>query len=190
MSTMRLSAVVLALISAAPMAAQEVGRSEGLAAWDRIHVVVSHPRCTNCHVGAQTEPMWNGLGYGNRAHGMAVVADETRIGAETTPCRTCHVTSGAPNDVPRAAPHIEAPWQLAPVELGWLGKSAAEICIQLRDPARNDGHDIAGLMDHLRASPFVAWGFAPGAGRSAPPGDVGALTRDVAVWGAAGSPCE
>ncbi len=167
-----------------------VAREEGLAAWERIFAVASHPRCTNCHVGDQGQPMWAGLGFGEVAvHGMNIRADESRIGAESVPCRTCHVTSAAPNAVPHAPPHIDDAWRLPPVELEWLNKTSAEICAQLRDPQTNDGHDIASLMDHLRTSAFVNWGFEPGAGRAAPQGSGETMARDVGLWGDAGTPC-
>ncbi len=181
-----------ALMLATPAIAQDdPNRVEGLAAWDRIFTVTSHPRCTNCHVGEEGQPMWQALGYGPEAvHGMNVRAGESRIGAESIPCNACHVTSAAANTVPHAPPHIDDAWRLPPVELAWFGKSSAEVCTQLRDPETNDGHDIASLVDHLQSSAFVNWGFAPGAGRSVPEGSLDALVHDVTVWGAAGTPCE
>lgn len=179
------------LIAGPGVSAQNVTREEGLVAWDRIYAVASHPRCTNCHVGAQEAPMWNGLTYGEDAmHGMGVKADESRIGAETIPCRTCHVTAEGRDVMSPSAPQIEDAWRLPPVELDWLGESSATLCTQLRDPDLNDGHDIAQLAAHLRRSPFVAWGFEPGDGRSKPEGSFEEMARDVEVWGAAGSPCE
>ena len=184
--------LIAVMFIAQPLAAQDVTvtREEGLAAWDRVFAVASHPRCTNCHVGDQGAPMWDGLGYGeNRVHGMNVRADESRIGAESVPCRTCHVTSASENTVPHAPPHIDEAWRLPPAELSWLDKTSAEICAQMRNPDANDGHSIAELMDHVKTSEFVNWGFAPGAGRSVPPGSTTQLAQDLDVWGAAGTPC-
>lgn len=191
MRYLTLCAALLAAPAAAQEAAQDsVTRDAGLAAWQRIFTVTSHPRCTNCHVGARGLPMWQGLGYGPEAvHGMKVQAGESRIGAESIPCAACHVTSAAANTTPHAPPHIDDAWRLPPVELEWFGKTSAEVCAQLRDPERNDGHDIASLVDHLRNSAFVAWGFTPGAGRSAPKTTLDALVHDVTLWGAAGTPC-
>jgi len=82
-------------VGIAPPADGSVSRADGLAAWDRIYQVASHPRCANCHVGESDRPMWSGPTYGKaRPHGMNVQAGESRIGAETIPCRTCHVTNG------------------------------------------------------------------------------------------------
>lgn len=179
------------LIAGTGVSAQTVTREEGMAAWERIYAAASHPRCTNCHVGAQGKPMWQGLTYGeNAVHGMGVVADESRIGAESMPCRTCHITAAGRDVASPSAPQIDDAWRLPPVELDWLGKDSATLCAMLRDPDRNDGHDIAGLVEHLETSPFVAWGFAPGPGRSKPEGSAAEMARDVALWGAAGSPCD
>lgn len=184
--------LIALLIAASPTVAQEtaVTREEGLAAWDRVFAVASHPRCTNCHVGAQVTPMWEGLGYVEDAeHGMNVQADDSRIGAESVPCRTCHVTSAAENTVPHAPPHIDDAWRLPPIELDWLDKTSAEICAQMRSPETNDGNTVAELVDHIRTSEFVSWGFLPGGGRTKPPGTTDDMAADVALWGEAGTPC-
>ncbi|MFK7835523.1 MAG: hypothetical protein AB8B60_04825 [Sulfitobacter sp.] len=189
---MRRTLIALLFAGMAPaLAAQTVTQEEGVAAWDRIYAVASHPRCSNCHVGAGKEPMWDGLGYGpDRVHGMGIMADESRIGAESIPCRACHVTSSRPNAVPHAPPHIEDAWRLPPVELGWHKAGSGDLCAQFRDPERMDGMEIADLVDHVQSSPFVAWGFNPGGGRSAPEGSVLTLAADLRLWGAAGRPCQ
>ena len=113
---MKYLSICAALMLAAPATAQDdPNRVEGLAAWDRIFTVTSHPRCTNCHVGEEGQPMWQALGYGPDAvHGMNVRAGESRIGAESIPCDACHVTSAAANTVPHAPPHIDDAWRLPP----------------------------------------------------------------------------
>lgn len=128
-----------------------VSRDEGLKAWKRIEAVVTHPRCANCHVGPDNIPMWTIVGENkNRPHGMNISADTSRAGARDLPCGTCHVTSTAPNTNAHAPPHAGIPWQLAPVDFVWYGKTGAEICQQLRDPKRNGGRDAAELVQHLR----------------------------------------
>lgn len=171
-----------------------VTREEGLAAWSRVYTVVSHPRCSNCHVGKDNIPRWSGLGYGpNRVHGMNIHADESRIGGEALLCSTCHVTSNAPNVLPHAPPHVGLPWHLAPVEFEWFGKSSPEICAQVREPARNGGRSAKGLSEHLAGDPnhggFIQWAWNPGGGREPAPGTLQGAVNDVLAWGAAGMPC-
>jgi hypothetical protein len=176
------------------LSAGSVGRAEGLQAWNRIEAVITHPRCANCHVDAKAVPLWTPAGEGkSRVHGMNINGGESRIGAELIPCATCHVTSALPNDPAPAPPHAGIDWQLAPVEFLWIGKTGAEICAQLRDPERNGGRDAKGLIEHLRhdasLSGFIPRAWAPGAGRTTPPGTFEDHVKDIALWGAAGQPC-
>lgn len=171
-----------------------VSSSQGLEAWGRIEEVVSHPRCANCHVGPDNVPMWSGPSFDEtRPHGMNINAGESRIGAESLMCSTCHMTSSAPNDTPHAPPHVALPWQLAPVDFVWFGKSGSELCSQLKDPERNGGRDAAGLIDHLKEDAshlgFVQWGWNPGGTREPVPGTLDEHIQDIALWGAAGQPC-
>ncbi len=169
-------------------------KAVGMAAWARIYEVASHPRCSNCHVGASDVPMWSGPSYGKtRPHGMAVRAGESRIGVEYIPCATCHVTDdvvqrGNPN--PHEAPRVAAPWMLAPVEAHWFGQSSADICQQLRDPARNGGRDMADLAAHLDHDVILHWAWNPGGGREPAPYSLQDHVTDLLTWGTAGFPCE
>ncbi|WP_306144707.1 hypothetical protein [Roseibium sp. MMSF_3412] len=173
---------------------ERVTQEMGLTAWAKIHAVASHPRCTNCHVGADNVPLWTrNPGDPPRAHGMAVNAGESRIGAEGLSCRTCHQTSKRPNQVSNAAPHTGMHWQLAPKEMQWTGKSSTEICKQLRDPDRNGGRDADGLVEHIlddmKETGFITWAFNPGGNREPAPGGLRAHLQDMALWTAAGMPC-
>ncbi len=170
-----------------------VAPEDGLAAWDDIHAVLTHPRCLNCHVGGDNVPLWGTVEAPGRIHGMAVNAGDSRIGAEGLSCRACHQTSTRPNTVPHAAPHTGMDWRLAPVEFQWTDRTSAEICAQMRDPARNGGRDAAGLVGHILHDAeligFITWSFEPGAGRNPAPGSLQAHLEDMALWTAAGMPC-
>ena len=172
----------------------EVSAEDGLAAWDRIFAVASHPRCSNCHVDESNVPMWSGPAYGKtRPHGMNINADNSRIGIESVPCSTCHVQSTSLNTIPHAPPHTGHAWMLAPVEFAWWGKDSPSICDQMRDPARNGGRDGAGLVEHIlhdaEIKAFITWGFNPGGGREAAPGTMQEHLDDMVLWTAAGMPC-
>lgn len=174
-----------------PPAEGSVSRDEGLAAWARIYEVTSHPRCSNCHVGADNRPMWSGPSYGTaRPHGMNINAGESRIGAETLLCSTCHVERNGLNDLPHAAPQVAMTWQLAPVEAEWFGKSSTEVCNQLRDPERNGGRDMLALASHLDHDLILHWAWNPGGGREPAPYSLQEHVDDVLAWGVAGFPCE
>lgn len=181
-----------------PPDAGSVPRAAGLAAWDRVYEVVSHPRCANCHVGPDNIPMWSGPSYGEaRPHGMNINAGESRMGAEFVPCAACHVQRAQAASARNGAhepPQVALAWQLAPVEFQWFGKSSAEVCAQMADPERTGGRDWVALAEHLRDDAghggFVEWGWNPGGGRDPAPYSLQAHIDDVLTWGAAGTPCE
>lgn len=167
-------------------------RADGLAAWDRIYEVTSHPRCANCHTGPSNVPMWSGPSYGKtRPHGMNIRAGESRIGVETIPCATCHVTDEITrgNPAPHEAPRVAAPWRLAPVEAHWFGQSSDTICLQLRDPDRNGGRDMTDLAAHLDHDVILHWAWPPGGGRAPAPYSLQEHVTDLLIWGTAGFPC-
>lgn len=168
-----------------------VSVEQGLEAWARIYEVTSHPRCANCHVGASGIPMWSGPTYGRtRSHGMNIRAGDSRMGAETIPCQTCHLSreSGV-NDQPHMAPQVNAVWMLPPAEADWFGKSSAELCEQLRDPDRNGGRDFRAIASHLDHDVILHWAWNPGGGREAAPYSLQDHVNDVLEWGVGGMPC-
>lgn len=196
--TLRLMAIMAASTAAQPAMAEtvtidppaQVSRQDGLAAWDRIYEVTSHPRCANCHVGPSNKPMWSGPAYGRtRVHGMNINAGESRIGAEYVLCSTCHAFREGGNDMPHAAPQVAMNWQLAPVEAAWFGKSSDEICNQLRDPDRNGGRDFLEIAGHLDHDLILHWAWHPGGGRDPAPYSLQTHVNDVLAWGVAGQPC-
>ena len=179
-------------LSALPEAGT-VAPEDGLAAWENIHAVLTHPRCLNCHVGADNVPLWGTAEDHDRIHGMAINAGDSRIGAGTMSCNACHQTSTRPNTVPHAPPHSGMDWRLAPVEFQWTDRTSAQICAQIRDPDSNGGRDEAGLIEHILHDAeligFITWSFDPGAGRDSAPGSLQTHLEDMAHWTAAGMPC-
>ena len=177
-------------INIAPPAEGSVSRADGLEAWTRVYDVTSHPRCSNCHVGANNIPMWSGPSYGNaRPHGMKINAGDSRIGAEYLQCSACHAYREGVNDVPHAAPQVAMNWQLAPVGAEWFGKTSDEICNQLRDPERNGGRDFNDIASHLEHDLILHWAWNPGEGREPVPYSLQEHVNDILAWGVAGYPC-
>ncbi len=168
-----------------------LSQAEALEAWNVVYEVFSHPRCANCHVGDDNRPRWsgpsNGLAEGEwRFHGMNVIAGDSRIGAETQVCGTCHqVTNAQITHGPPGAPH----WQLAPVEMVWWQRSSTGICRQIQDPERTGGRDLAEVADHLGHDLLVLWAWNPGPGREVPPHSVEETVSAFLNWAASGAPC-
>jgi hypothetical protein len=181
------AAIVTATAGAA--LSQEAGDSAaGLAAWDKIYAVFSHPRCANCHV-EDDRPRWSGAHYGvTRVHGFNVQrgTDGSGFGNPGLRCTTCHFTS---NSSKLHGPPGAETWHLAPAEMVWWQKSSAQICAQIKDTERNGGRTLEQVAVHVRDDPLVGWGWHPGAGREPAPGSAEQTYRAIEDWAAVGAPC-
>ncbi|WP_202357489.1 hypothetical protein [Mesorhizobium sp. 113-3-3] len=165
-----------------------VDMARGLSEWDKIYAVFSHPRCADCHV-ADDRPRWSGAHYGGtRVHAFNVQrgTDGSGFGNPGLRCTTCHFSS---NSNALHGPPGAKGWHLAPAEMTWFGKSSAEICAQIKDPARNGNRKLADVALHVRDDKLVAWGWAPGSDREPAPGSAEATYQAIENWMAAGSPC-
>ena len=100
-------------------------------------------------------------------------------------CSICH---GNANFEPGRVPgHPE--WHLAPREMAWEGKTVAEICEQIKDPARNGNRKVEDLIHHIGTDTLVGWAWHPGFGRTPAPDtqkEAGAL---VEAWVKTGAAC-
>ena len=96
--------------------------------------VLQHPRCLNCHPDGDRPSQ--GTGY---PHQPPVQRGADGHGITAMRCTTCHQTANfEPGRVP-GHPN----WHLAPASMAWQQKSLAEICAQVKDPARNGGRTMA-----------------------------------------------
>jgi hypothetical protein len=48
------------------------------------------------------------------------------------------------------------------------GRTPAQLCAQLKDPAQNGNKTMAQLLHHVGHDPLVLWGWAPGGERTTP----------------------
>lgn len=188
-SFLTLLAICAGLVSlaSARQAPESEPASAGLAAWEKIHQVLSHPRCANCHV-ADGRPMWSGPSYGEaRVHGMNVGGDpELLFGNLGMMCNTCHMEENSA--VPHGPPGAEV-WHLPPASMAWWGESSAKICAQIKDPERNGLRSLEDIEAHIANDALVAWGWAPGVGREPAPYSAAETAAFVAAWAADGAPC-
>jgi hypothetical protein len=165
-----------------------VDAERGLPEWERIHAVLSHPRCANCHV-EDDRPRWSGTHYGaTRTHAFNVRRGEdgSGFGNPGLRCTTCHLEANSP--VPHGPPGAPL-WHLAPAEMVWFGKSSSEICEQIKDPKRNGGRTLEEIAAHVRNDSLVAWGWEPGPGREPAPGSAEETFAAIERWTNYGAPC-
>ena len=143
--------------------------------------VLTNPRCVNCHP-AGDRPRQGDL---SRLHQPPVYRGPDGFGLETMRCPVCHQSA---NFEPGRMPG-RSQWHLAPLEMGWEGKTIREICMQIKDPARNGGRSLEDLIHHIGTDNLVGWAWAPGSGRQPAPGtqkEAGALAE---AWVNTGAVC-
>lgn len=143
--------------------------------------VLTHPRCTNCHPAGDRPRQ----GDARRLHEPPVARGPDGHGTETMRCNSCH--RDANFDPGRTPGHPE--WHLAPREMAWEGKTVAEICAQIKDPARNGGRKIEELIHHIGKDTLVGWAWSPGYGRAPAPGTQEQAHALVEAWVKSGAAC-
>lgn len=156
-----------------------------VALFEEMLEVIQHPRCLNCH------PVDNSprQGMDMAMHQPPVVRGDGDFGAPAMRCNTCHGTENLAYETkPGSIPGHE-PWRLAPVSMGWIGLSPAEICAQLKDPERNGGRSMAELHEHNAEDGLVGWGWHPGEGREPVPGTQEIFGQLTQAWIDTGSAC-
>lgn len=143
--------------------------------------VLLHARCLNCHP-ADDSPRQGEL---HDLHDPPVVRGDDDQGVVGMRCDGCHQDRNATLARVPGAPK----WHLAPRSMAWIGKSAAEVCAQIKDPARNGKKTLAEIVEHSAHDGLVAWGWSPGAGREAAPGTQARFGALMAAWVETGAQC-
>jgi len=143
--------------------------------------VLTSARCVNCHP-AGDRPLQTDAG---RLHQPPVERGADGFGAVSARCSTYH--QGANFDPAGMPGH--AHWHLAPREMAWQGKTVGEICVQVKDPARNGGRTLAQIHDHMTNDSLVGWAWAPGYGRASAPGTQKELGALLDAWIKTGAVC-
>jgi hypothetical protein len=143
--------------------------------------VLTSPRCTNCHPRTDRPRQ----GDEARLHQPPVFRGVDGFGLEGMRCASCHRSANF--DAAGMPGHKE--WHLAPAEMAWEGKTASEICAQIKDPKRNGGRSVHDLIAHIGEDTLVGWAWAPGPGRTPAPGTQKQAGALVEAWAESGASC-
>lgn len=143
--------------------------------------VLMSPRCVNCHPATDRPRQ----GDSARLHQPPVFRGADGMGLAAMRCNSCH---GDANFDPARMPGHPM-WHLAPPEMAWEGKTIAEICVQISDPARNGGRSLADLIEHIGDDTLVGWAWNPGVGRTPAPGTQEEAKALVKAWVDTGAAC-
>lgn len=146
--------------------------------------VLQSPRCMNCHP-AGDRPLQTDA---SRPHAQNISRASVKLGLT---CQTCHQERNSEAIGVPGGPPGAPKWGLPPEEtpMVFQGKTPAQLCAQLKDPAQNGKRTLAQILDHVAHDPLVGWGWSPGGKRTLPP-----LTREQTVsaltkWVDSGGAC-
>ena len=156
-------------------------RARSAALFGEIGKVLMSPRCMNCH-SAGDRPR---QGDSQRPHQPPVFRGADGMGLPAMRCATCHQKG---NFDPARMPGHD-PWAMAPREMVWEGKTLGEICVQMKDPARNGGMSVADIVHHIGDDGLVGWAWSPGVGRRPAPGTQKEAKALVEAWVKSGAAC-
>jgi cytochrome c5 len=134
------------------------------AAFERAYPVFVSPRCQNCHPSGDA-PL---QGDDSHVHTQDVKRGLDGHGVYGMRCQTCHQDSNLPGaNMPPGNPK----WGLPPpqMKMVFVGRTAGELCRQLKDPKQNGGRTLAQILTHVATDDLVGWGWNPGDGRTLPP---------------------
>jgi hypothetical protein len=173
------SSGTLASVDSFSSIGDEAARSAAI--FTELGKVLTHPRCVNCHP-AGDRPRQADV---SRPHQPPVWRGADGYGLPAMRCPICHTQA---NFDPAGVPGNEI-WHLAPLEMAWEGKTLAEICVQLKDPARNGNRTLDALIEHIGEEPLVGWAWAPGYGRQPAPGTQEQAHALIAAWVKTGAVC-
>jgi hypothetical protein len=149
--------------------------------------VIMSPRCLNCHPAGDRPTQGNDM----HAHMPPVTRGDNGVGVPGNTCSACHTDHNftlVEHSSYRSIPGHPR-WGLAPIEMAWQGKSLSEICLQLKDPKRNGGRDLALLHEHAATDDLIAWGWQAGVGRDPAPGTQQQFGALFQAWIDTGAQC-
>ena len=157
------------------------GPERGGALFTEVSRVLLHPRCANCHVSGESPAQGPQLAL----HEPPVVRGPEDRGVVGMECGGCHQDRNQQLTRVPGAPD----WRLPPKVMAWVGRSPAQLCAQLKDPALNGGRNLDQVVDHVGHDAFVAWGWSPGADRASAPGTQEQFAALMRAWVESGADC-
>jgi hypothetical protein len=150
--------------------------------------VIMSPRCMNCHPAGDRPTQANDM----HQHSPPVTRGDNGTGVAGNTCSACHTDRNF--TLVERSSYSSIPghprWGLAPIEMAWEGKSIGQICLQLKDPNRNGGRNLALLTEHAAGDDLIAWGWQPGAGRDPAPGSQALFGQLIKAWIDSGAQCQ
>lgn len=154
------------------------------AAFQAAYPVFMHGRCLNCHPAGDI-PL---QGDDHHLHLQNVKRGPDGKGLYALKCTNCHQDKNTPGaNMPPGNPN----WHLPPADMRMVfeGKSAGDLCRQMKDPQQNGGKSLAQILHHVADDDLVGWGWNPGDGRTLPPLSRAQFAARIREWIDKGAAC-
>jgi hypothetical protein len=165
-------------------AAAQPDASASQTAFQQVYKVLTSPRCQNCHPAGDA-PL---QGDDSHVHLQNVKRGKDGHGVPAMRCDTCHQTANlAGAHMPPGNPK----WSLPSPEhkMVFVGRSAGELCRQIKDPKLNGGRTLEQIFHHIADDDLVGWGWNPGEGRALPPLSRRDTVAQLKIWIDGGAAC-
>jgi hypothetical protein len=150
----------------------------------QVYKVFTSPRCQNCHPSGDA-PL---QGDDSHVHLQNVKRGADGHGVYGMRCDTCHQ---AANLTGEHMPPGNPKWSLPSPnhKMVFVGRSPAQLCIQLKDPKQTGGRSLQQLLEHVSSDDLVGWAWDPGAGRNPPPLARAETITQMKTWIDGGAAC-
>ncbi len=186
-----LSVAAISTLTAKKASHSQTKNAEGIAAWQQVYSVLTHPRCINCHTATDYPQQ----GDDRVRHVANVIRGPEGKGVPGLNCASCHQEANADSTgVPGG--HN---WHLAPLSMRWQDTndrplSSSQVCRAVTDRSKNHNLDGPGLLKHHAEEALVLWAWNPGRRpdgtlRSLPPITHAEFVAATRRWVEAGTPC-
>jgi hypothetical protein len=154
------------------------------AAFQQVYRVLTSPRCQNCHPAGDA-PL---QGDDSHLHLQNVKRGMDGHGVSAMRCDTCHQVKNLPGAL---MPPGNPKWSLPAPEhkMVFVGRSASELCKQIKDPKQNGGRSVEQIFHHIADDDLVGWGWDPGDGRALPPLSRADTVAQLKIWMDGGAAC-
>ncbi len=146
--------------------------------------VLLHPRCVNCHPEGD-HPL---VGDHSWPHPMDIERGPDGMGVAGLSCSGCHQDKNlAGEHSPPGTPGWHLPTKKMPMI--FQNRTPRQICEHLKDPSQNGGRNLDQILEHVRETPLVLWGWSPGDGRTPVPISHDEFAHLMTEWVTKGAAC-
>lgn len=161
-------------------------QEKALAAFSEAVKVFFSARCANCHPAGDIPSQGDEM----TPHAQGVTRGKAGKGVYGMACTTCHQAENLSGE--HMPPGVSNGWHMPPADQKMIfqGLTAAQLCVQLKDPKRNGGRNTPeDAIHHLEEDPLVQWAWAPGNGRTVPPMSYPDFLKAMKMWVESGAAC-